>query len=63
VRRGSPRAVDAPGGHPTASPSRGGRNQSPGVPPWPVWGGWTPPPVLRDAGPEVGDVWGKPPIL
>jgi len=24
--------------------------------------GETPPPVLRDAGPEVGDMWGKPPV-
>jgi len=48
---------------PQAAPGGGGRNESPGVPPWPVWGGWTPPSVLRDAGPEVGGMWGKPPVL
>jgi len=33
-----------------------------GLPPVASGGGETLPPVQRDAGPEVGDMWGKPPV-
>jgi len=34
-----------------------------GFAPWRRGGGETPPPVPRDAGREVGDMWGNPPVM
>jgi len=55
-----PESGGGPQGYPTEGPWRGKAERAAGGSPWPVWGPLHTAPVLRDAGSEVGDVWGKP---
>jgi len=57
-----PESGGGPPGCPTEGPWRGKAGRTAGGSPWPVCGLLDTAPGLRDAGPKVGNMWGKPPL-